>query len=307
MFCAKLGDCCDDFKELCGADVELVNDGKEQDLGPFDASARSCEGVCGPYVPGALSQCDVKCLEEGDCCADHSAFCMCNNDADCKLDLPCSYRLCDLSVNLCKPATSTAGGPCDDGDACTEDDCDPKDGACIHAPAKCDDGDDCTADSCSKQHCQHGPAADGIACDDGDGCTKGELCTAGACVAGATRDCGDDNPCTMDHCDPDTGECGREEAGDGSLCDDDDACTAGDNCQAGVCAGVHKNCSDGKPCTSDTCDKATGNCSHAPAPPGMVCGPGLTCSSGCKPSVARLSTSATAQRRCSRHWTRPPV
>jgi hypothetical protein len=38
--------------------------------------------------------------------------------------------------------------PCDDGDACTVDSCDPAVGTCTHSPASCDDGNACTVDSC---------------------------------------------------------------------------------------------------------------------------------------------------------------
>ncbi len=53
---------------------------------------------------------------------------------------------------------------CDDGDACTDDSCDPITG-CQHTPVLCDDGDPCTTDFCDPvTGCQHVP----IDCDDGD-------------------------------------------------------------------------------------------------------------------------------------------
>ncbi len=48
------------------------------------------------------------------------------------------------------------GGSCDDGNACTDDACDPSEGTCVHAPNNdpCDDGDACTEDDqCIKGFC----------------------------------------------------------------------------------------------------------------------------------------------------------
>src|SRR6185436_3785486 len=62
---------------------------------------------------------------------------------------------------------------CDDGNACTDDSCDPASG-CVHTPHVCDDGNRCTDDSCN-------PAA---------GCVH------------TPHNCDDSNPCTTDTCDP---------------------------------------------------------------------------------------------------------
>jgi hypothetical protein len=40
---------------------------------------------------------------------------------------------------------------CDDGDACTDDACDPVTGNCVHTPIDCDDGDPNTTDSCDPE------------------------------------------------------------------------------------------------------------------------------------------------------------
>ena len=58
---------------------------------------------------------------------------------------------------------------CDDGNACTEDFCDPATGECQHVPVSCDDGNACTMDSCDPQS---GCFFTVKNCDDGDPCTE---------------------------------------------------------------------------------------------------------------------------------------
>ncbi len=81
---------------------------------------------------------------------------------------------------------------CNDGDACTVDDC-LTDGSCAHAAVVCDDSDACTVDACDRTL----------------GCTT------------SPTDCDDENLCTIDACDRDLG-CTREAI----VCEDADPCTA---------------------------------------------------------------------------------
>jgi hypothetical protein len=48
----------------------------------------------------------------------------------------------------------------------------------------CDDGNACTDDACSGGTCTHTPVANGTACDDGSACTLADTCQSGACVGG---------------------------------------------------------------------------------------------------------------------------
>lgn len=82
------------------------------------------------------------------------------------------------------------------------------------------------------------------------GATGGDLCE------GKELDCpDDDNPCTEDECNPDTGECGipRSE----TSCDDGVYCNGADTCDAGECS-VH----EGNPC-SGTCNEGGEYCECA--------------------------------------------
>ncbi|MCP3979690.1 MAG: hypothetical protein GY716_10245, partial [bacterium] len=64
-------------------------------------------------------------------------------------------------------------------------------------------------------------------------------------------DCDDNNACTLDSCDPTTGECVHEPI----VCDDGDECTV-DSCDpaTGQCIFDPLSCDDGDPCTVDTCE-----------------------------------------------------
>ncbi|MDP6942937.1 MAG: hypothetical protein QF464_02210, partial [Myxococcota bacterium] len=73
----------------------------------------------------------------------------------------------------------------------------------------CGDGGDptCGGSTCAPEsgECVSTQANDGKPCDDGDACTAEDACQSGACLGGAPLDCGDDNPCTSDICNGDTG------------------------------------------------------------------------------------------------------
>ncbi|MBI5609904.1 MAG: hypothetical protein HY902_13610, partial [Deltaproteobacteria bacterium] len=77
-------------------------------------------------------------------------------------------------------------------------------------------------------------ASEGALCDDGNACTTKDLCAAGACGGAGTLACDDQNPCTVDSCNPISG-CINLPAAASTACDDGDACTANDTCLAGKC------------------------------------------------------------------------
>ena len=125
-------------------------------------------------------------------------------------------------------------------------------------PGLCDDGQACTYDNCVSGQCQHPPATG--ACDDANACTSGEICQNGFCLGQAIA-CDDGNPCTKDGCAPASG-C-TTTAQDGP-CDDGNACSINDLCKSGSCSpGDLALCDDGNGCTTDACDKAKG-CLHTP-------------------------------------------
>jgi hypothetical protein len=97
---------------------------------------------------------------------------------------------------------------CDDGNACTEDHC--VNGSCINTQIVCEsDNNPCTIDECNplSGDC-YSPVEDGISCEDGNDCNGSETCQGGECIAGEPIVCESDcNPCTMDECNPQAGEC----------------------------------------------------------------------------------------------------
>jgi len=103
-----------------------------------------------------------------------------------------------------------------------------------------------------------------------DACAAG-VCDAatGVCVAGepSQQSCDDQNACTTDRCDGESG-CVHDPV----VCDDGDACTT-DTCDAaGGCGHAPIDCDDGDPCTQDACAVETG-CTHE----ALVCDDGDAC------------------------------
>ena len=99
--------------------------------------------------------------------------------------------------------------------------------------------------------------------------------------------CNDQDPCTIDTCEPATGACAFTVTA--GACDDGKPCTVGDSCKSGKCMGaVIAACDDKNPCTLDGCTMA-GVCTHAPTPGACTDGNPCTndtCSGGSCASLA---------------------
>jgi len=182
---------------------------------------------------------------------------------------------------------------CDDGVACTVDECEM--GGCVNTP----DDDACPGDErCSASlGCVPSRCSTDAECDDGSICNGVERCDPSApgsgCVSGAPMVCDDGASCTSDSCSdgaggcvfaPDDSACGDgvdctvdacrpadsdEPSGcvttpDDSLCASD-FCTVGARCTNRGCAGGSmRDCLDGDPCTADSCDAAAMMCVSVP-------------------------------------------
>ncbi|MBM4345515.1 MAG: hypothetical protein FJ100_19255 [Deltaproteobacteria bacterium] len=114
-----------------------------------------------------------------------------------------------------------------------------------------------------------------VSCDDANACTTDDRFVAGTCI-GVWKVCSDDKPCTVDACQPATGNCTFGPSLGG--CEDGNACTVGDSCtKAGSCApGKSVTCDDGLPCSVDACNPKTG-CTHVAAKKGSACGADSWC------------------------------
>ncbi len=268
-------DACDP-KTGC-TNTALVN--KSCDDGNSCTQNDACvKGLCQSGVNTCACTKDTDCAakEDGNLC-NGTLYCDTNNECkvnpvtivkcDLSADNYCLKTACAVKTGKCEQDVKATGTPCDaDGSLCTtQDAC--KSGKCLSGTLlKCDDGNPCTADSCDpKQGCVH--TAQGGTCDaDGDACTAGDKCVLGKCEAGKNTNCDDGNPCTADSCDKQTGKCGTKPLI--QSCSDNNACTSGDVCAtdsvgAWSCvSGKALTCNDGNPCTEDACDKDKG-CSNA--------------------------------------------
>lgn len=183
---------------------------------------------------------------------------------------PCTADLCNSSTGLCAFPIVGDGTPCDDGEICTkEDTC--ASGECTGEPdadCLCDcDLEIATAPVCQTvvcegpaYECELVPVVNGLSCSDGSACTDSDSCQGGDCV-GEGVTCSDQNPCTVDSCDPIDGCLFAHD--NGAPCSDDDACTSGDECSNGACVVQAISCDDGNVCTLDQCAPASG-CSYVP-------------------------------------------
>lgn len=119
----------------------------------------------------------------------------------------------------------------------------------------CDDGNACTEDSCDPDTaaCENPVLADATTCevDGGPGVCEAGLCAAATCQ---DLDCDDGNPCTDDECDPDSVACQHLALPDATTCEVDGRPAA---CEAGLCVALtcrDLDCDDDNPCTAEGCD-----------------------------------------------------
>ncbi len=246
--------------------------------------ATLCDGNTGNCQFVAAN--DGKPCEDGDLCtlADtcDGGTCVGQEPRNCNDGNPCTDDACvpdEGCLHTANQAPCFDGNLCTGGDVCKEGTCQP--GALL----VCDDGNPCTTDSCQDDSGCLFVAADGP-CNDHNDCTGPDFCQAGTCSPGPMVDCDDENPCTDDACDAQTGCIHKLNA---LPCDDGDLCTTGDKCQLGECAGSGElPCFDGNGCTNDGCDPITGCqfvANSADCDDGNPCTLGDHCSAGtCKAS-----------------------
>lgn len=175
---------------------------------------------------------------------------------DCDESTKPSQNLCTKSIT-CNPETgkwAVEAIVCDDNDPNTKDTCDPTKG-CIYTfdcGGTCDDGDPCTTDSCDAvaKDCVHTQL-----CKASEVCVLGGIGQNAYCEFRCKTDpqCDDGNLCTDDSCDLSHGICVH----DPKVCNDNDPYTV-DSCnpQTGKCQFTDTPCkylNDDNPCTVDEC------------------------------------------------------
>ena len=132
------------------------------------------------------------------------------------------------TLDSCTPDTGCVntkleGAACNDNKVCTDSDkC--SNGTCAGLTKSCDDGNECTADSCDTKNGCVNALQKAKACNDGDECTTGDACSDKAACVGITKNCSDANDCTIDKCNKYVG-CSYSNAAADATCSDGDACT----------------------------------------------------------------------------------
>ena len=149
---------------------------------------------------------------------------------------------------------------CEDGNICTENAFDFELGRCTSRATTdaCNDLDACTTrDQCAQAIC----LGEAISCDDDNVCTDDFCDRETGCVHRLARECDDGNPCTNDFCDPVRG-CRSTAAEDGTPCGQSDPCRVASICVGGQCSEVEvpdgTECDDGDTCsTNEQCVDGT--------------------------------------------------
>lgn len=119
---------------------------------------------------------------------------------------------------------------------------------------------------------------DGTPCGAGQLCLTGATCHSGQCLGGST-DCDDDNVCTIDACDPNTGCIHIDQSGN--------CAQPTETCQVATCDPISGcgtgSAPDGTLCGSFSCQESEvcllGSCVTAPTPEGAPCSPDYPCQS----------------------------
>jgi len=187
---------------------------------------------------------------------------------DCDDGNPCTDDTCSTGVGCqhtpveCEPTELN----------CEANVCNPATGECEIGPLDCDDFDDCTTDLCDEETGCYNVLDPAVcpSCNDDSDCTPPEPCLINArCEEGPNggmkrcvfdiNTCDDFISCTIDTCNPQTGECSHEPdcPSDGDLCTVDSCSPISRSC---IYVPVH--CDDSNPCTSDQCNPDTGLCEH---------------------------------------------
>lgn len=219
---------------------------------------------CDDQNPDTNDYCD---LTTGDCVFEVIPL-VCATDDDCMDQNTCTVNeFCYFDSEFGDQLCTSDSVICEDGDACTTDQCDPNLG-CVSTDipgcrVECPEGDDaychennpyddpCTVDTCEKNEADgkfycHNVTKD---CDDGNDCTidycDGYLYGIGLCTH-IPMFCDDNKPCTVDSCNSETEECSHKPMKN--------------------CCSTDADCDDSNHCTTETCDPVDGTCDYLTTP-----------------------------------------
>jgi len=262
------------FRGAIAAAFVLVGDGTRIDF-EDGLPELPCPPGCGPE--GASCD-DGNACTEGDRC--QAGQCVPGAPKTCAPGDACHHPgTCDKATGVCSNPPKDDGTSCGDGNACNGAEICAQ-GACSPGtPPVLDDGNPCTIDRCDPLlGVIHDPAPMGADCRDGNACNGAETCDgAGVCKSGVAPNPDDNNPCTIDGCDPAMGVF-HTPVDPGTNCSDGNACNGLEQCNgAGMClSGTPPPIDDGNPCTADSCDPAIGPI-HPPIEGSVPCSDGNAC------------------------------
>ena len=271
----------DNCPNLAGEQGDACNDNNACTSNDVITAACVCAGTVvdtdGDGVCDANDNCPTLAGQQGDACNDNNvcttndvitAACVCAGtvaDAD-------GDGLCDANDN-CPNLAGVQGDACDDGNGATindvigancvcagtllGNDCLGVPGGPAQPGTACDDGNATTVNDLWSASCvcvgtplpldcngvPGGPAVPGTSCNDNSVCTENDTWTANCTCEGTAISCDDNNPCTIDACNPVTGCVFTpvpDSDGDG-LCDVTDNCPNLSGVQGDACDDGNQN------------------------------------------------------------------
>ena len=288
---------CDD-EDLCTADLCDPQTGtcSNPESWPEGCVGAPCLDVsCDPVIG---CQFDDKVCDDGDACTLDS----CDSEQGCVAspltlegceDYACWTAGCSVNDEGLPTCTYEVSAACDDGDACTDDECaelGPDEFECLSTALSPEDYCPPDMPSCTFTQCVDNAGFTQCAMGS-DGCNDGIACTLDSCdeESGTCVNTPDDalcdfdeNPCTLDTCEPGVqGGCTSAPVDcGGSTCN---PMTCVEVNGGAECASGPPPCDDENPCTTDACDPVEG-CTHTPneesCDDGLFCTLSDTCSDG---------------------------
>jgi hypothetical protein len=191
-----IGDTC--AKDKCFGNVKTCEDNNDCTIDTCDPAVGTCNFTANDgYYCSDVNACTSGDVCKGTKCVGVTIIC---NDGN-----PCTSDSCNQKTGCVFLPTPNA--PCDDANLCSTDDiC--QQTVCKSKPVVCDDGNTCSTDTCNKStgKCEFKIFNDSYSCNDGDLCTTADVCLFGECK-GSINMCNDNNPCTIDACNPKDGKC----------------------------------------------------------------------------------------------------
>ena len=283
-----------------------------------DATCQNVQNKCttDEYCDGVTLTCQFRAV---DC-----------NDRD-----PCTQDSCDPRIGCVhtpilgcgddEPCTTDA--MCDDGNECTIDSCvadpnNPDKSYCKHLDRVCDEAPKCHKGTCVPgKGCVYLPVPD-CQCSAHSDCMAENMCSVGRCNFSTgqcfyeEKNCDDNDPCTLDSCDPASGACINtiDPYAPPQTCTD---CSRGgvqtcrnimssifqDKCLEPVCnKDTHrcefptKQCPTTDPCFPGSCNPATGQCENTKIPNCQKCSRDTDCSN--PPNACKYGKCNTGEGVC---------